>query len=214
MSNGAQMWDQRFREEGHAYGTEPSRYLREKQGLLRRGQRALVPADGGGRNGVWLAEQGLDVTSVDFSAEGLARARELAAARGVHVHFVHADLLEWDWPASAYDWVVAIYFHLPPEPRKRVHAAMLRALRPGGHLLLEAFHTAQLNYTSGGPRDAALLFDEAQLRADFAEADIVEYREERVWLDESRLHRGPGMLVRMLARRAFQGLEITDLGSG
>lgn len=206
MPNGAQMWDERFRDEGHAYGTAPSRYLLEHQSRFLRGQRALVPADGGGRNGVWLAEQGLDVTSVDFSAEGLARGRELAAARGVRVHFIHADLLEWDWPATAYDWIVAVYFHLPPEPRTRVHAAMLRALKPGGHLLLEGFHTGQLAYASGGPRDEAMLFNEERLRADFAGADLLDLRTERVTLDESRLHRGPAMLVRMLARRNLQRL--------
>lgn len=195
------MWDERFRDEGHAYGTEPSLYLKEKQSLLRRDQRALVPADGGGRNGVWLAEQGLDVTSVDYSTEGLARGRELAALRGVHVQFIHADLFAWAWPEAAFDWIVAIYFHMPREVRPRIHAAMLRALKPGGHLLVEAFHRDQLAYSSGGPRDESMLPDEAELRADFAVAEILELRKELVQLNESRLHRGPGMLTRMLARR-------------
>lgn len=199
MTNGARMWDERFRDEGHAYGTEPSLFLKEKRGLLRRGQRALVPADGGGRNGVWLAQQGLAVHAVDFSTEGLARGRELAAARGVHVHFEQADLVAWDWPVAAYDWVVAVYFHLPPDPRRRMHAAMLRALKPGGHVLLEGFHTDQLAFHSGGPRDEAMLFSEERLRDEFAGADILELRTERVNLEESRLHRGPAMLVRMVA---------------
>lgn len=206
MSNGAQMWDERFRDEGHAYGTEPSLYLKEHLPLLRRGQRALVPADGGGRNGVWLAEQGLDVTSVDFSIEGLARGRELATRRGVRVQFVHADLLAWDWPEAAYDWVVSVYFHIPADARPRIHAAMLRALKPGGHLLIEAFHRDQMAYQSGGPRDVSMLLDEAELRADCASAEFCELRKELVHLDESRLHRGPGVLVRMLARQNVQRL--------
>ena len=201
MTNGARMWDERFRDEGHAYGTQPSHYLKEKQALLRRGQRALVPADGGGRNGVWLAEQGLSVHAVDISGEGLARARELAAARGVSIALEQADLLEWAWPVAAFDWVVSVYCHLPAAARARVHRAMLGALKPGGHLLLEAFHVEQLAYHSGGPRDEGMLMTEERLRADFAEADLIEFRKERVHLEDSRLHRGPGVLVRLLARR-------------
>ncbi len=200
------MWDERFRAEGHAYGVEPSLYLKEHRPMLRRGQRALVPADGGGRNGVWLAEQGLDVTSVDISAEGLARGRELAAARGAPVRFVHADLFAWAWPEAACDWIVSVYFHMPRPIRPRLHAAMLRALKPGGHLLIEGFHREQMACQSGGPRDETMLLDETELRADFASAEIRELRKELVHLDESRLHRGPGVLVRMLVRRHVQRL--------
>jgi SAM-dependent methyltransferase len=201
MTTGARMWDERFRDEGHAYGTAPSLYLVEKRALLKPGQRALAPADGGGRNGVWLAQQGLAVHAVDLSSEGLARARELAIARGVSIQLEQADLLEWAWPVAAYDWVVSVYCHLPADARPRVHRAMLGALKPGGYLLLEAFHTDQLAYHSGGPRDEGMLMTEERLRSDFEGAEIVEFRKALVQLDESRLHRGPGMLVRFLARR-------------
>lgn len=202
MRYGPKMWDERFRPGEAAYGTEPSHFLREQAHLLRAGQRALVPADGGGRNGVWLARQGLEVWSVDFSAEGLARARELAAERGVTLHTEQADLLAWEWPCARFDVVAPIYFHLPALERPRVHAAMLAALRPGGHVILESFHVDQMGYSSGGPRDPDMLLTEERLRADFAGAEILVLRKDLVQLDESRLHRGPGVLMRMLARKA------------
>lgn len=201
MRYGPEMWDERFRPGPAAYGTAPSLFLQEQAHRLRAGQRALVPADGGGRNGVWLAEQGLDVLSVDFSVEGLARARELAARRGVALRTEQADLLAWTWPRDHFDVVASIYFHLPSAVRPRVHEAMRAALKPGGLVILEAFHVDQMDYPSGGPRDPDLLFTEERLRADFAAAEILELRREKVDLDESPLHRGPGVLMRMLARR-------------
>ena len=199
------MWDQRFRDEGHAYGVAPSMYLREKSHLLRPGQTALTVADGGGRNAVWLAEQGLAVTVVDLSGEGIARARELAAIRGVSLCAIHADVLAWECPIEAFDLVVAIYFHLPPDARRCAHQKMATALKPGGHLIIEGFHVDQLHFRSGGPRDASMLFDEALLREDFDALEIVEVRTERVTLNESRLHSGDAMLVRLHARCPDQG---------
>lgn len=195
------MWDERYRADGHAYGTAPSIYLQEKRGLFKPGQRAALPADGSGRNGVWLAEQGMDVVSIDFSHEAQVRARQLAAERGVRVAFEQADVTEWTWPAASFDWVVSIYCHHDAAERAQVHAKMLNALKPGGYFLLEGFHEDQMKYQSGGPRDVTKLFSEEKLRADFAGAEIIELRKELVNLDESRLHRGPGMLVRLLARR-------------
>lgn len=205
MTNGAQMWDDRFGSGPAPYGTEPSLYLKEKASLWRPGQRALVPADGGGRNGVWLAEQGLDVLSVDFSDRALQRARDLAVARGVTLRTEQADLVAWTWPEAAFDLVASVYFHLPPAVRARIHGAMVRAVRPGGHVLVEAFAVEQMGYASGGPRDPDMLLTEQRLRSDFAGADVLEVRRDLVQLDEGPFHRGPGMLMRLLARRPAEG---------
>lgn len=195
------MWDVRYREDGHAYGTAPSLYLVEKKELLKPGQCAALPADGSGRNAIWLAERGLKALSIDFSREAQDRARQLAAERGVKVAFELADVGEWAWPAESFDWVISIYCHHAEEDRARIHAAMFNSLKPGGYFLLEGFHADQLRYQSGGPRDRSKLLTEENLRADFADAEILEVRKDLVELNESRLHRGPGVLMRMLAKR-------------
>ena len=197
----AAQWDQRFAAAEPPYGEQPSLFLVEVSDRFRPGQRALVPADGGGRNGVWLAGRGLAVTSVDCSGVALDQARALAGRRGVRLATEQADLLAWSWPRSAYDVVASVYFHVGPAHRPRLHRAMLDALVPGGLIVLEAFHAEQMSCSSGGPRDPEWLLTEDRLRADFAGAEILVLRKDRVMLDEGPLHRGEGVLVRMLARR-------------
>lgn len=195
------LWDERFRPAELPYGEQPSLFLIEQLPRLGPAGRVLLPGDGGGRNGVWLATQGWQATSLDYSPVALERARELAARRQVELHTIQADVTAWAWPRGELDLVVAVYLHLPSASRPAVHRAMLQAVKPGGHVLIEAFAQEQLAYASGGPKDRDLLFSEAGLRADFADADILILRTQRVDLDEGPLHRGPGMLIRLLARR-------------
>lgn len=201
MEFGPQHWDERFGASELPYGEEPSLFLVELADRLPVRGRALAPGDGGGRHGVWLAARGLDTTSLDYSPIALQRAREFAARRRVTLHTLQADVETWTWPEASFDVVVSVYLHLQPPIRRRVHAAMLRSLQPGGWVVLEAFHVEQMAFTSGGPRDPVLLYTEELLRDDFHDAELVELRKDRVNLDEGPLHRGEGVLVRLAARR-------------
>lgn len=197
----ANAWDERYDRADFAYGTEPNAFLVGQRWRLERGMAVLAVADGEGRNGVWLAQQGMKVTSVDGSAVGLRKALGLALTRGVILRTICADLVDWDWPQGTYDAVASVFLHLPPEHRAAVHRAMLAAVRPGGLVLMEAFAPAQLAHASGGPRDAAMLYDAALLRADFAGAEILELQETETDLDEGPLHQGKAATVRLVARR-------------
>lgn len=194
-------WEQRYSESGWAYGTEPNEFLRTQKARLTRGARALVVGDGEGRNGVWLAQQGLDVLSVDYSPAGLKKANKLATAKGTRLRTECVDLEHWNWPVSEFDFVVSIYVHFAPELRPRMHRSMFDALRPGGLLILESFTPAQTQYQSGGPRDPRLLYSADDLRGDFSGATIEQLDETVANLDEGKYHRGPGAVVRMLARK-------------
>ena len=201
----AAMWDARYEPEPYAYGEAANAFLVAQRAALEPGMRALVPGDGEGRNGVWLAEQGLVVDTLDLSAHGVAKARRLAAARGVSVNAVQADALAWDWPREAYDVVALIYLHLAADDRRFVHAARFAALKPGGLLILEAFRPEQLAARAagarGGPREAHLLYTRAELAADFAGQDIVELAEASAVLEGGRLHVGASEVVRAVVRR-------------
>ena len=107
-SEQAEFWDERFRGEGFAFGTAPNGFLASQSQYLGRGLRALVPGDGEGRNGVWLAEQGLDVLAIDFSPAALEKSRALAAERGVKLRTEIADVTTWRWPVAAFDVVVSM----------------------------------------------------------------------------------------------------------
>lgn len=194
-------WDQKFAVEGFLYGTRPNAYLVDQTWRLDPGSTILVPGDGEGRNGVWLARQGYRVTAVDASPRGLQKASRMALEAGVPLRTICADLRHWDWPEAAYDAVVAVYLHLRPEDRPRLHAAMLSAVRPGGLVILEAFTPAQLANDSGGPKNPDMLYTADLLRSDFAAAETVELEETDTVLDEGPGHRGPAAVVRMVARR-------------
>lgn len=196
-----EFWDSRYAEPGYAYGTEPNAFLVSKAALLRPGMTALAVADGEGRNGVWLASQGLEVLSVDASEVGLRKARELAAGRGVTLRTEQADLATWGWPVGSFDLVVSIYAHFPPAVRARLHRAMLAALRSGGLLILEAFTPDQLRYRSGGPPVAELLYTADQLRDDFRGAEFLVLEELVTSLAEGKYHHGPAAVVRLVLRR-------------
>ena len=196
MSNGPTMWDERFRDGARPYGTEPSHHLRENVSRIRPGGRVLAPGDGGGRNGVWLARQGFEVEIWDYSPEGLTGARRWADESGVAVKTHLVDVIHHEWPVTTYDAVISVYLHLPPSDRSRVHQAMIRSLKPGGLLLIEGFHVDQMAFSSGGPRDPALLFTEDAVREDLATLDNLQVRRDQVLLNESLLHAGPAVLLR------------------
>jgi SAM-dependent methyltransferase len=198
----SQFWDEKFSRDGFTYGTRPNQFLASKAELFAAGGAALVPGDGEGRNGVWLAEQGLAVTSVDSSPVGQGKARLLAERRGVAVDFQLVDLLSWQWPAGRFDFVVSIFFHLYSKDRPRLHAAMLDALKPGGWLVLEAFRPEQLGLASGGPKELDLLYGADLLAKDFAGAEIVELADVECVLDEGPLHQGLARTTRLLARKS------------
>ena len=198
----AALWDQRYAGTHFHYGTEPNAWLISQAWQLPRHGSALAVADGEGRNGVWLAQHGLQTTSVDQSAAGLAKAQQLARQCGVALHTEQADLAAWTWPAAACDVIASIFVHLPDALRRRTHAGIVQALKPGGWLILEAFTPAQMACASGGPRDPALLYSAAQLREDFAALECLALLEGEVLLAEGPGHQGPAQVVRLLARRS------------
>ena len=194
------MWDQRYAGDDYFYGTEPNDFLRAQVAQLPPGD-VLCIGDGEGRNGVWLAQQGYAVTAVDASAQGLAKARALATARGVPLQTVHADLAEFDFGTARWSAVVSIFCHLPSALRRAVYARIPRSLRPGGVVLLESYTPAQLGRGTGGPPDRDMLVDLAMLRTDFAGLALVHGQELERDVVEGKGHRGRSAVVQFVARQ-------------
>lgn len=201
----SQFWNERFAADHYIFGTEPNRFLVSQQARLRPGMRALAVADGEGRNGVWLAQQGLVVHAVDASHVALAKAARLAAERGVTVHFEEADLLHWDFPADAYDLVVGIFFQFAPHPeRLHIIEGIKRAVVPGGEVMLKGYTPRQIAYGTGGPKDPAQLWPPELLQEWFAGWEILHLRDYDTELDEGTHHVGRSAIVEMVARRPAQ----------
>ncbi|MFM7777451.1 MAG: class I SAM-dependent methyltransferase [Alphaproteobacteria bacterium] len=195
-------WDERYQNGGFEFGEAPNLYLQSQAHRLHPGMRALAVGDGEGRNGVWLAGQGLEVTSVDWSGVGLAKAASLARQRGVALNTITADAAAWDWPRARFDLIAWIYLHLPPQDRAKATAGAMAALAPGGLLVLECFTPAQEGRRSGGPKLRDLLWSRAIVEECFAGLEVLELLEGTVFLDEGPRHQGHAEVVRALLRRS------------
>lgn len=195
-----QLWDSRYAVEHYAYGTAPNDFLVEVAPRLPKG-RVLCLADGEGRNGVWLAQQGHEVTAVDFSRVGLEKAQKLAKDRGVPLTTVHADLADYVITPGAWDAIVSIWAHLPQPLRTTVHAAVAKGLRPGGAFVLEAYTPKQLEYKTGGPPTVDLLMTLEALKQELVGLTFEIGRELVREVHEGKLHEGNSAVVQVLARR-------------
>lgn len=193
-----EMWDERYSAGDYVYGTEPNVFFRQTLDTLKPG-RLLLPADGEGRNGVYAATKGWDVQSVDFSHNARKKAIGLAGRNHVQIRYAVSDILAFPYPKEYYDAIALIFVHLPPDQRLLLSRMMIGALRPGGTLIIEAFSKNQLRYSSGGPRDAALLLSSQELANEFNGLKINYLAEEEVVFDEGPLHQGKAAVIKMVA---------------
>lgn len=179
-------WEARYAGDGYAFGKEPNEFLAACRELLPKSGRALAVADGEGRNGVWLAKQGLDVTSIDFSPSALKKARALAAEQRVAVTFIETDVHRWSYPDAAFDVVAEIFtqFSTPAE-RALKWAGMRRALKSGGLLIVLGYTPKQLDYGTGGPKQLENLYARTILEQTFG-----DFRDLKIVEDERELHEG------------------------
>lgn len=193
------MWNERYAERFAAYGTEPNDFLREVADRIPEGP-VLCLAEGEGRNAVFLAGRGHAVTAVDQSKVGLANAAALAAARGVEITTVVADLAEYDLGTERWAGIISIWGHLPPGVRERVHAACVRALSPGGALVVEAYTPRQLDRPGqGGPPKADLLMTLDGVQREFSGLRFERCEEVDRNVSEGRYHHGPSTTIQVLA---------------
>jgi SAM-dependent methyltransferase len=195
-------WEARFSEPGYLFGTEPNAFLKHNAHLLRRGQTALAVADGDGRNGVFMAELGLDVLALDLSPTGLKKSQALAKERGVTLRFEQADLESWSWPVATFDVVVGIFFQFSgPAARAKIFAGIKQALKPGGLLLIEGYSSKQINYKSGGPSQPERLYTRALLEEAFAGFSSLAIEEYDSMMSEGGRHVGMAALIDLVGHK-------------
>lgn len=196
------VWNERYRGDEFHFGTEPNEFLVSQCERLKPGMTCLAVADGEGRNGVWLAEQGLQVLSVDSSCVAVEKARALAKLRGVQMDVELVDLAHWDWPESRFDIVAGIFIqYAPPAQRLLQFANIKRALKPGGLLLLQGYTPRQLEYRTGGPSQVENLYTEVLLRESFADMEILHLLEHDSVIEEGAGHNGMSALIDLVARK-------------
>jgi SAM-dependent methyltransferase len=197
-----QFWDLRYSAPDFVYGTEPNHFLQKHVGRLPAGGRVLCLADGEGRNGVWLARQGFDVTSVDVSPQGIDKTRRLAAQTGVALNAEVADVTGLNLGLAQWDAIVSIFLHLPARARADLHGRAVLALKPGGVYLWEGYGPEQLGRNTGGPRDSALLPALDDVARDFSDCVVVHSWAGSRLVQEGSLHTGEGCVTQLVARKS------------
>ncbi len=193
-------WDQRYSTEEFVYGREANSFLAKSLEPLKPGK-ILLPGEGEGRNAVYAAGRGWKVDAFDQSSVGAEKAGRLAREKGVQINYKACGLEEYPFKKGIYDVVGLVYFHAPGPVRKLLHQKVLEALKPGGLVILEGFHSSQLGRDSGGPPSLELLFTKDLLLEDFGSLEVDLLGEIEVNLNEGLFHSGLAKLIR------FRGIK-------
>lgn len=191
-------WDERYREPGYAYGTAPNDFIVSVAARIPRG-RILSLAEGEGRNAVYLAALGYEVTAVDGSAVGLRKAEALAAEHKVTIATVVADLGNYRIEPEQWDGIISCYCHIPSTIRAPLHQAVVRGLKPGGVFVLEAFSKEQIAYGTGGPQELDLLMSLDDLKRELGGLTFIHAATMERDVREGTRHTGLASVVQILA---------------
>jgi SAM-dependent methyltransferase len=195
-NNPADFWNERFGKEEFIYGTEPNIFFKEQLDKLETGT-LLLPAEGEGRNAVYAATQGWEVSAFDISEQGREKAMLLAKQHKVNINYEIVSVLDYT-SHKQFDVIAFCYTHFPIDIRKTAHKQMLQLLKKGGTIIFEAFAKAQLNNDSGGPKNEAMLFSLDEVKQEFTRLDFKTLEEKTIELSEGNYHKGKAQVIRFI----------------
>lgn len=189
------VWDQRYKEEDYFYGEEENHFLRKCGSVFPKGSRILCVAEGEGRNAIFLAGLGHEVTAVDFSKEAREKALKLSERRGVKIDYILSSLEDFEFGEQKWDGIVSVFAHLPSQIRKVVYPKLEKSLKEQGIFIIEAYTPAQLQYGTGGPKDLDMLMSVSKLSEELPLIRWNMLSEENVILSEGKGHQGESAVV-------------------
>lgn len=195
-------WNERYRNEAFAYGTDPNVFLKEELPKLSPGK-ILFAAEGEGRNAVFAAKSGWNVSAFDISEEGQKKAMILAERNNVKLDYRVGELKSLGFKENSFDALALIYAHFPADIKSDLHKSLLGLLRRGAFIIFEAFSKNHLEFIKinekvGGPREPAMLFSEEELKNDFSDCEIILMEEIVIELNEGDFHNGTGSVIRFI----------------
>ena len=194
-------WNERYAQKDYAYGIQPNDFLAEMISKLPENGKILFPAEGEGRNAVFAAKNRFEVYAFDTSSEGKKKAAKLAKEYDVNMDYQVGVLEELNFEEVSFDGVACIYAHFPKAIRKVMHQQILKLLKPNGIVIFEAFSKEQLQYSSGGPKDIAMLFSEDEVKEEFQGITFDFLKTEIIELNEGAFHQGKGSVVRFIGTK-------------
>jgi Tellurite resistance protein TehB. len=193
----SQFWDERYSHNPTVYGYNPNYFFKELIDKMEPGK-LLLPCEGEGRNALYAAKLGWQVDAFDFSEVAMQKTLQAAQQQQLVIHYEQKSVE--DYKASApYNLIACIYVHQPEAVRKPFHRQLILSLAKNGTLIIEAFNKKQINYTSGGPGNAAFMYSVEELQNDFKELHIHLLEEKSITLEEGSFHKGQAEIIRMVA---------------
>lgn len=198
-------WDERYSNTEFAYGEQPNNYLKEQLTTLPVGT-ILFPAEGEGRNAVFAAQMGWEVSAFDISSAGKNKAIKLAEKNKVSISYHVGEMQSLNFEKEQFDAIALIYAHFPAAIKSLYHKAIDKYLKVGGIIIFEAFSKKHIDYVSvnekvGGPKDVESLYAIEEIKADFANYEIIELVEQEIILSEGLYHNGTGSVIRFMGRK-------------
>lgn len=195
-----EFWNNRYAEKEFVYGTKANRFLKQSINELPKGN-ILFAAEGEGRNAVFAAQKGYTVSAFDISESAKNKAEILAQEHQVSIDYQVGDVFDLQYPEAHFDGLVLIFAHFPSDIRVAIHAQLLSLLKPGAVIIFEAFSKEQLNYSSGGPKEADMLFSLEEIQKNFPGVAFKYIDQSIIHLDEGPYHQGEGSVIRFVARK-------------
>ncbi|OTG94132.1 class I SAM-dependent methyltransferase [Acinetobacter sp. ANC 3832] len=192
------MWDERYAEEEYAYGKQPNDFLVENFKVIPKGK-VLSLAEGEGRNAVFLAQQGYDVTAVDGSSVGLEKAQKLAQEKGVKITTIQADLDSYEIEANTWDGIISIFCPLTESQRQRIHQQVVAGLKENGVYLIEAYTPEQVELGTGGGKSIETMTTKQSLEQDLSALKFLKLHQTIREIIEGKYHTGIGSVVQGIA---------------
>jgi 2-polyprenyl-3-methyl-5-hydroxy-6-metoxy-1,4-benzoquinol methylase len=198
-------WNERYSQEEFAYGEEPNQYLKEQLEKLKAGT-ILFPAEGEGRNAVFAAQLGWDVSAFDISKEGKNKATQLAEKNGVSIDYQVGPLEALNFEPEQFDAIALIYAHFPANIKSVYHKKLDSFLKKNGTIIFESFSKKHIDFVTanenvGGPKDIESLFSIEEIKSDFPNYTIMELVEQDIELNEGLYHNGTGSVIRFVGQK-------------
>ena len=200
-----EFWNERYANEYFIYGEEPNVFFKEQLSKLKPGK-ILMPADGEGRNGVYAAKCGWEVSAFDLSIEGKKKAESLAAKNGVNVNYHVGDFREMGLPEGYFDAMGLIFAHFSADSKAGILKELITYLKPGATVIFEAFSKNHLKFSAvnpkaGGPKDVNILYNTEEVQRFFPDFEIIQLEEKEVEMQEGEHHVGMSSVIRFVGKK-------------
>lgn len=198
-------WNERYSNEAYAYGLEPNDFLKQELEKISPAK-ILFPAEGEGRNALFAASLGWEVSAFDIAQEGKNKAMKLSQERGLSIDYQVGNLTELNYTPAQFDAIALVYAHFPAAIKSELHKALSNLLKPGGIIIFEAFSKSHLDYIAknekvGGPKELDMLFSIEEIQNDFSNYEVILLEEKVIELQEGLFHNGTGSVIRFVGRK-------------